>query len=207
MLLGAHLDSWDLGTGALDNGVNCALVVEVARAIAAGPRPRRTVRFVLFTGEEIGLLGSRGYVAAHRDEMDRHVAVLIHDIGDGQIIGLLHQRPARARRRRSRAVLAPVAGWGAAGLNDEAILGTDNFDFLLEGVPNLSPTRRPRGTCPTTTPSPTRSTRWTSRRRAERGRSRRWPSPVSPTRRRASVRGSRARRSSSVLEKSGSPTR
>ncbi|MDQ5873086.1 MAG: M28 family peptidase, partial [Acidobacteriota bacterium] len=60
VLLGAHLDSWDLGTGALDNGVNCALVVEVARAIAAGPRPKRTVRFVLFTGEETGLLGSRG---------------------------------------------------------------------------------------------------------------------------------------------------
>ena len=63
VLLGAHLDSWELGTGALDNGVNCALVVEAARAIAAGPRPRRTIRFVLFTAEELGLLGSRGYVA------------------------------------------------------------------------------------------------------------------------------------------------
>jgi carboxypeptidase Q len=136
VLIGAHLDSWDLGTGALDNGVNSALVVEVARAIAAGPRPKRTVRFVLFTGEEIGLLGSRGYVAAHRDEMDRYDAVLIHDIGDGRIVGYFTDgrsdlHPALAK------VLAPVAGWGAAGLNDEAILGTDNFDFLLEGVPNL----------------------------------------------------------------------
>src|SRR5206468_2862712 len=72
VLLGAHLDSWDLGTGAQDNGVNCALVVEVARALAAGPRPKRTIRFVLFTGEENGLLGSRGYVAAHEAEMDRY---------------------------------------------------------------------------------------------------------------------------------------
>ncbi len=136
VLLGAHLDSWELGTGALDNGVNCALVVEAARAIAAGPRPRRTIRFVLFTGEELGLLGSRGYVTGHREEMDRHVAVVIHDIGDGRITGYYENGrpdlvPALA------AVLEPVSSWGSSALSDEAILGTDNFDFLLEGVPNL----------------------------------------------------------------------
>jgi carboxypeptidase Q len=136
VLLGAHLDSWDLGTGALDNGVNSALVVEVARAIAAGPRPARTVRFLLFTGEENGLLGSRGYVAAHRDEMDRYDAVLIHDIGDGRILGYFTDGRPDLHAALSRA-LAPVESWGAAGLNDEAMLGTDNFDFLLEGVPNL----------------------------------------------------------------------
>lgn len=136
VLLGAHLDAWDLGTGALDNGVNCALVVEVARALASGPRPQRTVRFVLFTGEETGLLGSRGYVAAHRGEMDRHVAAVIHDIGDGRILGYFNNgRPELTPALRS--ILAPVAAWGADGVNDEALLGTDNFDFLLEGVPNL----------------------------------------------------------------------
>jgi carboxypeptidase Q len=136
VLLGAHLDSWDLGTGALDNGVNCALVVDVARAIAAGPRPKRTIRFALFTGEEIGLLGSRGYVHNHRDEMSRFVAVLIHDIGDGKITGYYtNGRPDLDSPLK--AVLAPVAGKGADGTNDEAILGTDNFDFLLEGVPNF----------------------------------------------------------------------
>jgi len=136
VLLGAHLDSWDLGTGALDNGVNCALVVEVARAISAGPRPKRTVRFVLFTGEESGLVGSRGYVASHRDEMDRHVAAVIHDIGDGRVVGYFTDGRPEIRPAIAWA-LAPVAGWGAAGMDDEAILGTDNFDFLLEGVPNL----------------------------------------------------------------------
>ena len=136
VLLGAHLDSWDLGTGALDNGVNCALVVEVARAIAAGPRPNRTVRFVLFTGEETGLLGSRGYVTAHKSEMDKHVAALIHDIGDGKVVGYFTNGRSELRPALAKALL-PVAGWGSAGLNDEAILGTDNFDFLLEGVPNL----------------------------------------------------------------------
>ncbi|HTO76339.1 MAG TPA: M20/M25/M40 family metallo-hydrolase [Thermoanaerobaculia bacterium] len=136
VLLGAHLDSWDLGTGALDNGVNCALVLEVARVLAAGPRPKRTVRFVFFTGEETGLLGSRGYVARHRGELDRHVAVLIHDIGDGRVRGYFDNgRPELAPALA--AALAPVASWGAAGSNDEALLGTDNFDFLLEGVPNF----------------------------------------------------------------------
>ncbi len=136
VLLGAHLDSWELGTGALDNGVNCALVVEVARAIAAGSRPRRTVRFVLFTGEEFGLLGSRGYVAAHRGDMDRHVAAVVHDIGDGRITGYYDNgRPELASLLSG--VLEPVASWGSNRLSDEALLGTDNFDFLLEGVPNL----------------------------------------------------------------------
>lgn len=136
VLLGAHLDSWELGTGALDNGVNCALVLEAARAIAAGPRPRRTIRFVLFTGEELGLLGSRGYVALHRDEMDRHVAAIVHDIGDGRIVGYYDNgRPDLAAGLA--AALEPVAAWGSAGISDEALLGTDNFDFLLEGVPNL----------------------------------------------------------------------
>jgi carboxypeptidase Q len=136
VLLGAHLDSWELGTGAQDNGVNCALVVEAARAIAAGPRPKRTIRFVLFTGEELGLLGSRGYVANHRGEMDRYVAAVIHDIGDGRISGYYDNgRPDLAAALAP--ILEPMASWGSNALSDEAILGTDNFDFLLEGVPNL----------------------------------------------------------------------
>jgi carboxypeptidase Q len=136
VLLGAHLDSWDLGTGALDNGVNCALVVDVARAIAAGPRPKRTIRFVLFTSEETGLLGSLGYVRLHRDELSRHVAAIIHDIGDGKIVGYYTNGRPELDAPLS-AILSPVASLGAAGTNDEALLGTDNFDFLLEGVPNL----------------------------------------------------------------------
>jgi hypothetical protein len=136
VLLGAHLDSWDLGTGALDNGVNCALVVDVARAIAAGPRPKRTIRFVLFTSEESGLLGSLGYVRSHRGELDRHVAVLIHDIGDGKVTGYFtNGRPDLDGP--VKAALSPVAARGSGGTDEEAILGTDNFDFLLEGVPNL----------------------------------------------------------------------
>ncbi len=73
VVLGAHLDSWELGTGALDNGCNAAMVIEAARAIkASGLLPRRTIRFILFGGEEQGMIGSMGLRACP-------------SFGDGQI--------------------------------------------------------------------------------------------------------------------------
>src|SRR5262249_53917346 len=84
VILGAHLDSWELGTGALDNGCNAALVIEAARAIkATGLVPRRTIRFILFSGEEQGTVGSYAYVKSHRAEMDKIRAVIIYDTGSG----------------------------------------------------------------------------------------------------------------------------
>jgi carboxypeptidase Q len=72
VVLGAHLDSWDLGTGATDNGTGSMIVLEAARALQkSGLKPKRTIRFALFSGEEQGLNGSRAYVEAHRDEMPR----------------------------------------------------------------------------------------------------------------------------------------
>src|SRR5439155_12637223 len=88
VILGAHLDSWDLGTGALDNGCNAALVIDALRAIkASGLQPRRSIRFVLFTGEEQGTLGSRAYVTTHRNEMDKIAGVLVFDEGTGKATG------------------------------------------------------------------------------------------------------------------------
>jgi hypothetical protein len=84
VLLGAHLDSWDLGTGALDDGAGCAIAIEAARLIAALPaRPRRTVRIALFANEELGSGGGRAYAAAHAAEAPRHVAAMEADQGDG----------------------------------------------------------------------------------------------------------------------------
>jgi hypothetical protein len=137
VILGAHLDSWDLGTGCLDNGCNVALIIDVARAIQAAPRPpRRTVRFILFGAEEQGLLGSRAYVRRHRDELDRVAAVIVHDIGAGRISGysLGGRREMEAALTES---LVPVASRGAATHTSDAFFGTDHFDFLLEGVPTL----------------------------------------------------------------------
>jgi carboxypeptidase Q len=81
VLLGAHLDSWDLAEGAIDNGNGSAVILECARALrAVGWRPSRTVRFVWFMGEEQDLRGSRAYVTAHRDELDKVVAMINVDM-------------------------------------------------------------------------------------------------------------------------------
>ncbi len=137
VLLGAHLDSWDLGTGAEDNGVNVALVIDVARGMKElGLIPRRTVRFALFTGEEEGLWGSAGYVNDHAAEMDRHVMAIVHDVGSGRISGF-YLNGRDELRGALDAALEPVGGLGPFTHLSEAIDGTDNFDFLLAGVPNL----------------------------------------------------------------------
>jgi hypothetical protein len=137
VIVGGHLDSWDLGSGCLDNGCNVALIVEIARGMAAaGIRPRRTVRFVLFSAEEQGLLGSQAYVRAHRKELDSIVAVIVHDMGVGKIQGY----SLGGRRDIEQALvkaMEPVAGRGANAHSYDAFFGTDHFDFLLEGVPAL----------------------------------------------------------------------
>ena len=84
VIVGGHLDSWELGTGALDNGCNVAMAIDAARVIqASGTVPRRSIRFVLFTGEEQGMLGSAAYARAHRGELDQMIAAMIFDYGNG----------------------------------------------------------------------------------------------------------------------------
>ena len=137
VVLGAHLDSWELGTGALDNGCNAALVVEALRAIkVSGMRPRRSIRFILFSGEEEGLIGSRRYVSKHRAEMDRYVAAVIFDSGTGRVTGFsLGGRKDVAQAAAE--IAAPLKAWNAATLTTDAESGTDHMDFLLEGVPTF----------------------------------------------------------------------
>ena len=137
VLLGAHLDSWDLGTGAEDNGVNAAMVIDAARAIRELPvKPRRSIRFVLFTGEEQGIYGSLGYVLRHAREMDRHNAAVIFDMGSGRTSGFFLNGREDLRKPLEQA-LSGVAGFEAGENPPDAIDGTDNLDFLLAGVPNL----------------------------------------------------------------------
>jgi carboxypeptidase Q len=138
VVLGAHLDSWELGTGALDNGCNAALVIEAARAIqASGLLPRRTIRFVLFSGEEQGTVGSWEYVKQHRAEMDKVRGMIAFDAGIGRVsgysLGGRHDIEPAVRE-----ILKPFAGWYADADTYDASFGTDNFDFLLEGVPTLT---------------------------------------------------------------------
>jgi len=137
VILGAHLDSWELGTGALDNGCNAALVIDALRAIkAAGVKPRRTIRFILFSGEEEGLIGSRAYAASHRSQLDKAAGVVIFDAGTGKTTGFV----TGGRKDvidTARQLLVPLAQFDAKELKPEMEWGTDHFDFMLEGVPTF----------------------------------------------------------------------
>jgi hypothetical protein len=137
VVIGAHLDSWDLGTGALDNGCNVALVIDLARQIRRlGLEPRRTIRFALFNGEEQGLVGSWGYTMTHEDDLDRHVMASSFDIGSGRITGFFTGGRSELAAFVD-AALAPVSGLGPFTNIDVPIVGTDNYDFMMQGVANL----------------------------------------------------------------------
>ena len=137
VVLGAHLDSWELGTGALDNGCNAALVIDALRAIkASGLRPKRSIRFILFSGEEEGMVGSRAYTVAHSSELDKTVGVVIFDSGIGRVTGFsLGGR--RDIADAATVLAAPLKQFDATTFTTDADWGTDNFDFLLQGVPTF----------------------------------------------------------------------
>ena len=138
ILIGAHFDSWDYGTGAQDNGTGSAMVLEVARAIAALDKaPKRTIRFALWGGEEEGLLGSYAYSQAHAEEMAKCVAVLNTDNGSGHPKGWKVEGRSdleTAMKPISDGLLKNLSG---GGLSDEVTYDTDHGPFLLQGVPAL----------------------------------------------------------------------
>src|ERR1700685_2867979 len=137
VILGAHLDSWELGTGALDNGCNAALVGDALRAIkAAGLKPRRSIRFILFSGEEEGLLGSRAYSRAHRPELDKATGVIVWDSGTGKTTGFADGGRKDVLETAKR-LIAPLKEFGLTEIKTDMEWGTDHFDFMLEGVPTF----------------------------------------------------------------------
>lgn len=88
VVLGGHLDSWDLGQGAIDDAAGLGIVIEAARLIGQLPRrPRRTLRVVAFANEENGLAGARAYAVAHASELPRHAAAIESDSGAGRASG------------------------------------------------------------------------------------------------------------------------
>ena len=143
VVAGAHLDSWDLGTGALDNGGNVAMMIDIARQMQRlGIRPARTIRFALWNGEEQGLIGSWGYTKTHAEELGDHVMALSVDIGCGRINGFFTNGRAELIAAVDRA-LEPVAGLGPFQQINVPIVGTDNYDFMMQGVANLVANHEP----------------------------------------------------------------
>jgi len=143
ILIGAHLDSWGLGTGANDNGCNVAMMIDIARQMKRlNIQPKRTIRFALWNGEEQGYFGSWGYTKSHSNELDDHIMTMSVDIGSGGITGFFtNGRPEMAVVTEK--VMSHVSGLGAKTILDVPIVGTDNFDFMLEGVGNLVANHKP----------------------------------------------------------------
>jgi len=145
VILGAHLDSWDLGTGTTDNATGSMVVMEAARVIMqSGLKPKRTMRFILFSGEEEGLLGSVAYAAKHAADLNNVQAVLVLDNGTGMITGqALQGRNQDAQLWQE--LLAPVASLGASKVREANKGGTDHLAFTPYGVPAWNFDQETRG--------------------------------------------------------------
>ena len=135
VLVGAHLDSWDLGEGALDDGAGCGIVLEAGRALAALPtKPRRSIRVVLFAAEENSLAGGKQYAKVHASEVAGHVAALEADFGTGRVVHVkvLGAPDARSRFSTIAHMLAPL---GVTAPDDAASGGVDVWPLRALGVP------------------------------------------------------------------------
>jgi len=147
VMLGGHLDSWHSATGATDNAIGCATMMEAARILkAVGVTPRRTIRVALWSGEEEGILGSQAYVKEHfgsfenqKAEYAKLAAYLNIDSGTGRARGAsVFGPPAAAAVVRE--ALAPFAGLGVAGAvatTSRNVGGTDSTAFNNAGLPGI----------------------------------------------------------------------
>lgn len=140
VVLGAHLDSWDLGQGTTDNGTGSCVVLEAARVLVkSGIRPKRTIRFVLFTGEEQGLHGSKEYVKSHKDEMAKTSMALVHDTGTGKVLGFYMQNRAVVKPIFEKELVS-LKELGVTEYNMNPMNGTDHasFDDAKINVPGFA---------------------------------------------------------------------
>ena len=144
VIVGGHLDSWDLGTGATDNGTGAMASMEVLRAIQAlGLKPKRTLRVILFSGEEQGLLGSTAYVKAHEAEAPNWQAVLVDDMGTGAIQGW-PDMGQEAWRAPLAVAMAPANNLGCREIGAFKQPGdTDHWPFFQAGVPAFAAIQDP----------------------------------------------------------------
>ncbi|MBK6750160.1 MAG: M20/M25/M40 family metallo-hydrolase [Acidobacteria bacterium] len=162
VMVGAHMDSWHAGTGATDNGAGTAMAMEAIRLIqASGLKPRRTIRIGLWTGEEQGLLGSRGYVSKNygmigdgsdaaafaafgggpvtinkKPAHDKFAAYYNLDNGTGQIRGIYLQGHGQLRST-FKDWLTPFKDWNASTVTINNTGGTDHQAFDLVGLPGF----------------------------------------------------------------------
>ena len=137
LVVGGHLDSWDLAQGTTDNGSGTATTLGAADAIMrSGQKPRRTIRFVLFTGEEQGLDGSFAYYKQHQNEWANHLGDLILDAGQGNVTGF-----GMGGRDDLLPVFQPfadsLANISPMKIDDKVESGTDTLPFSIYGLPGI----------------------------------------------------------------------
>ena len=147
VMAGGHLDSWHSATGATDNAIGCAIMMEAARILKAlDVQPRRTIRIALWSGEEQGLLGSLAYVKAHfgsaeapGPEFDKFNGYLNIDTGTGRLRGASVFGPPETAQML-REILAPFRDLkvgGATATTSRATGGTDSTSFNNAGLPGI----------------------------------------------------------------------
>jgi carboxypeptidase Q len=148
VMLGGHLDSWHSATGATDNAIGCAIMMEAARVLKAiGVQPRRTIRVALWSGEEEGLLGSLAYVKQHfgsaeqpKPEFATFAGYLNIDSGTGRARGASVFGPEEAGGilREALAPFRDLKVAGATTTKSRAVGGTDSTSFNNAGLPGIS---------------------------------------------------------------------
>lgn len=153
IMLGGHLDSWHSATGATDNAIGCATMMEAARILKAiGVKPRRTIRVACWSGEEQGLLGSQAYVKRHFGNFENPTAAYSKfggyfniDSGTGRARGLSVFGPPEAANIL-RDALAPYSDLGFAGVintRSRGLGGTDSTSFNNAGLPGIGTSQDP----------------------------------------------------------------
>lgn len=135
VVVGAHFDSWDWGQGANDNGSGVAAIVEAARILRSmDVKPRATIRFVFFSGEEEGCLGSRAYLDAHKAELDRHRMFIVMDGGAQLPLGI-GVKGRHDLLQPLTPLIEPLQAIGANRLLADGEVGSDDEPFIALGIP------------------------------------------------------------------------
>ncbi len=142
VIVGGHIDSWDGATGTTDNGTGTSTTIEAARILTkVGAKPKRTIRFMLWSGEEQGLLGSRAYIKDHPDELAKVSAVLVHDGGTNYVAGIYGTEemipaletvftPVKDLNKDMPFTIRKVKGL-------PAMIGSDQDSYVAKGVPGF----------------------------------------------------------------------
>ena len=136
VIIGGHLDSWDLGQGSLDNGTGAMAVLEAARTLKAlNWKPKRTLTFILFTGEEQGGVGANLFLKNHEAEIPKIDAILVHDTGTGRVFSIALERLYETGPLMSEIYRPLQEVFDLDPMSGEYFSGSDHVEFLHKGVP------------------------------------------------------------------------